>query len=449
MRFLALLLIVLAIPAFVAMLRTKQGYKAGCLLIGLLPFCLNTLNLDAAIINWATWPGFAKGAVVTILDSLSIAILVVHRNLLFRLPFKGVFVAYIAAMALSASFSNVPMASAFYPFQLIRILALFVAVAAISQHRSGLTWLAIGLAIAGILEGIVTVYQRFGGEFQADGTMGHQNMLGFMLHFVVLPLFALILAGSSRKLLWVGAAGGILAVALGASRASIGFLALGLVLLVTLSLWHSPSSRKWKMVGAGVLAVAMAAPLAIAGINERLNSPDIEGSYEERAAFERAAKSMFAEHPLGVGANTYVVTANMGGYSERAGVIWNQGSRAAHVHNLYLLTAAEAGWLGLVALITLFAWPIVRGFRFCLKKDSGWRGDVALGSTAALITAAAHSLYEWIFVTYQAQYVFAIALGVLAGLIKQRGMEQLRPQIAGRSGSRSRHEFERVLKHPK
>ena len=104
MRFLALLLIVLAIPAFVAMLRTKQGYKAGCLLIGLLPFCLNTLNLDAAIINWATWPGFAKGAVVTILDSLSIAILVVHRNLLFRLPFKGVFVAYIAAMALSASF---------------------------------------------------------------------------------------------------------------------------------------------------------------------------------------------------------------------------------------------------------------------------------------------------------------------------------------------------------
>ena len=76
----------------------KQDYKAGCLLVGLLPFCLNALNLDAAIINWAIWPGYAKGAVVTILNSLSIPFLIVHRNLRFRLAFKGVFVAYILAM---------------------------------------------------------------------------------------------------------------------------------------------------------------------------------------------------------------------------------------------------------------------------------------------------------------------------------------------------------------
>ena len=42
--------------------------------------------------------GLRKGAVVTILDSLSIAFLIVHRNLLFRLQFKGVFVAHILAM---------------------------------------------------------------------------------------------------------------------------------------------------------------------------------------------------------------------------------------------------------------------------------------------------------------------------------------------------------------
>ena len=435
MRFLALLLIVLAVPVFVAMLRSKQGFKAGCLLVGLLPFCLNALNLDAAIINWAAWPGFAKGLVVTILDSLSIAILIVHRNLLSRLPFKAVFIAYILAVALSALSSSTPMASMFYPVQLLRIFALFVAVAAIVQRSDGLRWLAYGLACAGVLEGAVTLSQRLGGVFQAEGTMAHQNMLGFMIHFVALPLFALIFAGSSKKLLWAGAAGGVLAVALGASRASIGFLAVGLVILATLSLWRSPTSRKWKMVGFGFVAVALAAPLAISGINQRLDSPNIEGSYNERAAFERAAELMLIENPMGVGANHYVVTANVGGYSERAGVIWNAGSRAAHVHNLYLLTGAEAGWLGLFAVVALFLWPIIKGLRFGLGRDGDWRGEVALGSTVAVIAGAAHSLYEWIFVTYQAQYVFAIALGMLAGLIKQRSIEHLRTRLPASTGA--------------
>jgi O-antigen ligase len=433
MRFLALLVIFLSIPAFVAMLRSKHGFKAACLLVGLLPFCLNALNLDAAIINWAAWPGFAKGLVVTILDSLSIAILIVHRNLLSRLPFKAVFLAYILAIALSALSSSTPIASLFYSAQLLRIFALFVAVAAIMQRPDGLTWLAYGLALAGVLEGAVTLSQRLTGVFQAQGTMNHQNMLGLMVHFMVLPLFALIFAGSRKKLLSAGAAGGVVAVALGASRASIGFLGMGLALLATLSLWRSPTPRKWKIVGFGLITVALAAPVAVSGINQRLDSPNIEGSYEERLAFERAAKLMFAENPMGVGANHYVITANVGGYSERAGVIWNRGSRAAHVHNLFLLTAAEAGWLGLLALIALLLWPIAQGLRFALRKDSAWRGDVALGCTVAVIAGAAHSSYEWIFVTYQVQYVFAIALGVLAGLIRQANIERLRVRKNGQA----------------
>ena len=189
------------------------------------------------------------------------------------------------------------------------------------------------------------------------------------------------------------------------------------------------------MVGFGFVAVALAAPLAVSGINQRLDSPNIEGSYNERAAFERAAELMLIENPMGVGANHYVVTANVGGYSERAGVIWNAGSRAAHVHNLYLLTGAEAGWLGLFAVVALFLWPIMKGLRFGLRRDGDWRGEVALGSTVAVIAAAAHSLYEWIFVSYQAQYVFAIAVGMLAGLIKQRSIEGLRARMPAPTGA--------------
>ncbi len=303
---------------------------------------------------------------------------------------------------------------------------LFVAASLAAQRPSGLAWLSYGLAAAAILEAAVTVSQRLGGTFQAHGTMAHQNMLGFMLHFVTLPLFALALAGSRSRLVLLGVAGALLAVALGASRATIGFLALGLLLLAALSLLRKSTPSKWKVIGIGLAAAALVAPIAMSGLEQRFASPGIEGSDEERAAIERAAKLMIQEHPWGVGANNYVVVANVGGYSERAGVIWNQGSRAAHVHNMYLLTAAESGWFGLLALVALFAWPAFCGLRFAIANRKDSRGDIVLGAAIAVVVAAMHGLYEWIFVTYQAQYMFAIALGIIAGVLRQTKYEKKR-----------------------
>ena len=62
---------------------------------------------------------------------------------------------------------------------------------------------------------------------------------------------------------------------------------------------------------------------------------------------------MIADHPLGVGANQYVIVANTGGYSARAGVPWNTDERAAPVHDAYYLVTAELGFLGLFGLCRL------------------------------------------------------------------------------------------------
>ena len=423
MKLLAFLLILMAIPVFFVMIRSERGYALGCFLLGFFPFCLNALNLDFAIINWVQWPGYAKGMVVTILDSLSLAFLLHHRNTLTRLPFLALFIAYVLAIAISAFSSSIFTAAGFYVFQLLRVFALFVAVAAAVERPSGFKWLTYGLAWAAVLQGIVTISERAAGTFQADGTMAHQNMLGFMLHFVILPLGALALAGDRRKVLLLAIVCALIAVALGASRASIGFLVVGLSCLVALSLWRASSPRKWKIAAFGAIIAVLISPVAISGLEQRLTSTNLEGSSNERHAFEQAARLMIADNPMGVGANHYVLAANVQGYSDRAGVIWNSSSRAAHVHQLYLLTAAEGGFLALGALIALFVWPIVRGVRFAFERRRDMRGDVVLGSTIALAAAALHSFYEWIFVSYQAQYVFAITLGLMAGLIRQRANE--------------------------
>ena len=435
MRFVGFALILLSLPLLLSWLKAfPQQRKWAYFAIGIAPFTMGSLNLDVAIIDWAGWPGYAKGLIVSILDSLALAIILTSRGPFRKLPPLGVFLAYLLAVILSMASSAMPTSSSFYAFQMFRMLLVFVAVATIMKDPKAIKWVAMGLAAGAMYQAGVTIEQKLSGAVQASGTMGHQNLLGMMLHFVTFPLLALLLAGEKSKIVMLGALASLLAVALGASRGSIGFAAIGLVLLFVLSLARNATPHKWKMLGFAALAMAAVVPLTIGTLSERFGDSPIEVSADgERQAFERAANAMWGDYPMGVGANQYVVTANTQGYSAQAGVIWNYGSRAAHVHNIYLLAAAETGWLGIITLVGLFAWAILRSVTFAFANPRDPRGDVALGCGVAIFVMAMHGYYEWIFVMYQAQYVFAISLGIIAGTIRQVGWEKAyRSAVSGR-----------------
>ncbi|MBL9068896.1 MAG: O-antigen ligase family protein [Sphingopyxis sp.] len=427
MRILGILLILISLPAFIWWIRSfPRQRKWAYFAMGILPFTMSWANLDVAFINWDTWPGFARGLVVSILDTLAIAVIVIARAPFRRLPFLGLLTAYMLAAALSMFFSDQWMSSSFYAFQLIRVILVFVAVASIAGKPEAVRWLAFGLAAGAIFQGVVTLDQRLSGAVQASGTMVHQNLLGLMLHFVTLPLIALLLAGERSKFIMLGVFAALLAVALGASRGAVAFVAVGLALLFLLSLVRRSTPHKWKIVGLGALVLMVVAPIAAVSFGERFAvAPVASGPDGERQAFERAAKAMWKDHPMGVGANQYVVVANSKGYSQNAGVIWNYRSRSATVHNIYLLTAAETGWPGLLALIALFTWPVLRGLAFAFSNRKDPRGDIVIGASVAIFAAALHCFWEWVFVVYNTQYVFVISLGIIAGTIRQARVEKL------------------------
>src|SRR3546814_17988207 len=86
MRIVGILLVLLSIPAFIAWLRSYPRQRKWAYLgVGLLPFVVSALNLDAALISWAGWPGYAKGIVLSLLDTLALAILVTSAGP-FRQP---------------------------------------------------------------------------------------------------------------------------------------------------------------------------------------------------------------------------------------------------------------------------------------------------------------------------------------------------------------------------
>src|SRR6185312_5281448 len=83
-----------------------------------------------------------------------------------------------------------------------------------------------------------------------------------------------------------------------------------------------------------------------------------------------AASMIIADHPFGVGANQYVIIANTGGYSERAGVPWNEANLRAPVHDSYYLVTAELGYLGLAGMLAMLGSFIALGFNLLRRSAS-------------------------------------------------------------------------------
>jgi O-antigen ligase len=155
-------------------------------------------------------------------------------------------------------------------------------------------------------------------------------------------------------------------------------------------------------------------------LQKRFLSEPKSNGYDERAAFEKAAHLMIQDHSMGVGANEYVLVANTQGYSNRAGVIPAPGSRSANVHNVYLLIAAETGMLGLASFVVLLVYSIFSAFRLAWAKPRFRYSQLALAVGVTLAAIGAHNFVEWIFVTEGMQYLFAICLGSIIGLRRQR-----------------------------
>jgi hypothetical protein len=305
---------------------------------------------------------------------------------------------------------------AFYAWQLLRAVLMYMAVArATATLPEAPIRILFGMGLGLAIEAVTATWQHFGGAIQAGGNFGHQNLLGMASLFVVMPAFALLLAGRRTALALGIVACEALVVFAGGSRATIGLTALGLLVAIVLSIRHRGSGRKAMISAVAFVALACAAPIMMNAI-ERRSEAERLSSNEERSRFVAAARMIIADHPLGVGANRYVIVANLGGYSDRAGVPWNTSERSAPVHNFYYLVAAELGLLGLIGLITLQAAVILTGIRALKRVEWNERSELLVGVTTSVIVASMYFAFEWVAMTFYIHYLLAISTGMVVAL---------------------------------
>jgi hypothetical protein len=414
------------------------------ILLGTLPFLSLPLPfLDIAIISWdQIWFSYVPGLQISAIDLIAIAIYISLKNSSNSIRYHFPFLLYLLAISLSVLQAEEPLAAIFYVWQFVRIYFFTVVIARSCTEKTVPLQLLKGLAIGGALQFVAVLYQKFGLHIhEPSGTFVHRNTLGLIMHLVVFPHFSLFLAGQRQLQFTLTPLFGLAVASLIASRAAIGFAAFGFAATYLLSFVRRQNLWKLSIGLGGVLMVLAFAPIAQSSLEKRFyENPLLDDQYDERAAFNRTALAMLEENPLGIGANHYSYIGRTRGYSVRSGVADNEGSLRNTVHNAYLLAAAEAGYLGLVAFILLTLYPMFTAFRYARLADSkDPRGDLLLGLGVAMMTAYVHSLFEYIIVIKEVQYVLAIVFGMTFGIAHQIRMEHLARQMA--SAPRQRPAF--------
>jgi O-antigen ligase len=409
-------LLALIAPLTILLRSQPKFLMHACYVMGLMVFFFDPY-LNIGPVTWE-WTGVIKGIEITIVDIIAISILLATRPVRTPLSIRIGLGIYVLALIVSTLASELRTPAIFYMWQFCRAVVVFLAIARATVAQSGAPFaLVAGIGTATIIEAIVAAQQYLSGTALngAGGTLGHRNILGLTSHFAVMPAFALLLAGRRNlPAIAVVVAGAVIALT-GGGRATIGLYGIGLVLTTILSIRHKMTGRKGALAGLALLLLILSAPAMVWAVDRR-SLEDRISSDGERAAMTAAARMIIADHPLGIGPNQYVVTANLGGYSERAGVAWNFANRTAPVHNSYLLVWAESGLLGLIGLLTMLVSAVVLGLKALRRLAWDERSELMIGLLATLIVAGAHIAFEWLFMTNYVHYLLAMSAGGLVGI---------------------------------
>jgi hypothetical protein len=430
----------LSFPVIYGLLRAFPHRRSlAFVAIGALPFLTN-LPVSGYIYGWPVWAGVVKGIEFPLLDSIALALIATRRRTATSVPFWGLIALYGLTLLLSIFQSRIWLATAFSCWQFLLVVLVFGAVAG-EAHLPKLRYsLWIGMALGLTYQAGYVVFQKLTGVVQAAGTMAHQNILGLTIELTALPLIAALLAGSRSKLVGMGVVAALVCTAGTGSRATSGIITGAVIVMLLISMMRRPTRRKSAIAVLAVIALVVMTPFALGTLNERFRGASFVTDEGERQSFEKAARRMASDYPLGVGANQFVLVDNLGGYAEAAGVTWRAIDRSVPVHNAYLLARAETGWLGEFAFILLLVVPAIRATHFALGKQRSANGDLALGSAIALAANMIHNNYEFAVHTFSVEVLVMINLGMIAALLREDRLA--RPQIARERSTEAAQECE-------
>ena len=355
---------------------------------------------------------------------------------------SGMWLLVIVVSSLSVLASARPLLSLFTVHKFVRCFVLFWVVVNVVREREDVTAVVWAFIVTTLWQGAVVFLSKYVTQsvvYRSVGTFNHPNALAMYLNMILPVILAVLMAhGGTRRANALAAAAllaGAICVLFAKSRAAIALLPVALVGVAAASMLAKPTVRKAMLIAAGLAAVGVVVILAAPRLLRRFETAPTE-SHLTRVYLNRAALAMAGEGPLGVGINMYSwnlkhTDAYWLVYPDKINVpdpeafrASDQGqSRLGTAHHVYLLFAAETGWIGM-AVFLLFAvrfyWRTLVVF---LRERDPFLKAVLLGLLAGFTTVYLQSLLEWVLRMTDALYL----LFILFGLVVAIGNMQSRP----------------------
>ena len=420
MGLVGVILIVLACPVFVALLKMDPRIRNWAFIaLGAAPVVSNAFNVDAALIDLAGYPGHTKGIVLSMTDALALAVVINFWKVKRPAVFTAIWLAYITLNIPGVFISDYFMASFSYLFQLVKALVYFLACYAVLA-QGGLRPLILGFGVGVIFNGYVTVENSLAGQLQAGGLVGHRNLAGMVNNFSIPPLLVALVTWKKARLPAVAIAFAAGAAVLGGSRAVILLFAGTVGLTMLAILFIRPNKRAKSMTLLLVLGSLVFVPAVIYKMEQRFDDQAFTLETDgERLAFKRSAKMIQADYPFGIGHNQYAIVANTGGYADKAGISWATSSKLAIVHDSYYLVRTEGGHASLLALYMLLGSIMWVSGRLTFQRKHNPERLYAAAMLVVIIVFAIHINYEWAIVWMAVLYPLGFTTALLSYALLQ------------------------------
>ena len=415
MKFFGILIIIVSLPAFSILLGLGARHRTYAFFaLGALPILSAGLNVDAAFYNLSGWPGHTKGIIVSLTDTLALAIALHYWKSKKSTVFLYTWLIYIALHIPGVFVASYSTASFSYVWNLMRGLVYFIACYTVLK-QGGLQPLILGLSASVIVNGADTIKNAALGQSQAGGILGHRNYSGLVTNLAVPTLLVAHLSWKKAKIPAVALGFAAIAAALGGSRASVVLFGVSVILTLIAALIIKPNKKAFAVTA--IAAVGAVVMIPAVGYTMKKRFEEDGGSFtfkedDERLAFKRASEMMNADYPLGVGLNQYAVKSNAGGYAAKAGVGWSTIGRTAIVHNSYVLIRTEGELVALLGVFIMLGSLITVSAVLMMKKHANPGRLYAVGVVVAISVLALHINYEWSLVGMNVIY----ALGFCSAL---------------------------------
>ncbi|MEM7245632.1 MAG: O-antigen ligase family protein [Acidobacteriota bacterium] len=386
-------------------------------LIGFLPF----YGLEGLAINPITEPSYrgdSRGFEVTIIDILAVVLAVAFaKKPKVKAPLFGVTVAYLLVCWFSwfmAAYSDYALWSAWKSLR-----AYFLAVVLTKALRDTVIarWLIRGLAVGLIYVTFICLKQRYvEGLHQIYGTFHHQNTLGMAVYLVAPIFFSIMLMRPAGPLNSLALGCGAVVAVLSLSRGVM------MVYPATMGMVYF-GSLTWKITPRKIM-VGFAALICLGGVMAKsldsivarfTNAP--KASERARERFEHASALMLDDKPMGIGMNNFSAVLEGSNYAYRANIRGYDSTGL--VHNIYWLTLAELGYLGLITYVLVTFLPILMALKWAWLGRGDLRAQVILAGGAALLGMAIHGKLEWIARQTVPMYLFWILVALIFSFSRQ------------------------------